>query len=127
MPVLLPNVLLATSRMVASGSPPSSTLQPWLSNVSAHISPVSAHDLAILPDGAGMVKYRATVASGTDIQVGDIVTSITRPLNPAQSWPAPSSPNAVFVVAMAMESAPSILATRSLYLTESVTGGPVAF
>ncbi len=129
--ILLPNVLLSTAR--ASYNPltkQTSAAEPYLSAIPAHIAPVTARHLALLPEAAVGSEYYALVASGTDIAIQDELTSIVLP-DGITPWPGDvipagnaNAPTITWRVQFVQESAPGLLTSRKIYLTRALASGP---
>jgi len=124
MAVLFPNALISTARgatnptTYATSAPTANLL-----SVSAHLAPVRAVQLAVLPADAAQVTYVATVESGTDVQIGDLITSITLP-DGITPWPFGPSAQGSWWVRYTQETAPGLLPSRQCYLAYVLTGGP---
>src|SRR5487761_2080649 len=125
--VLLPNVYLATER--ATYNPTTDSTGGYtahLAGVMAHIEITRASAYTLLPDAALTSDYTATVASGTDIAVGDRISALAL-LDGVTPWPGewPSgSANEYFVVTLVRETAPLFLPQRAVYLKRMTGGGP---
>jgi hypothetical protein len=123
MTVLLANALISTSRSPRNaGTGISGPAVPNLVQQSVHIGPTPAEDFIKLPQEVALVsELRAEVDSGTDIQEGDYVTSITKK-DGVTPWPS-SNPNDTYHVIYIREGAPLLLPARFVYIKRVRAGG----
>lgn len=130
MPVLLPNVYLATTRTsYAPNTQQTAGASPSLPRIAAHIRTTTAKHLMVLPESVS-ADFTAIVESGTAIAIGDVVTSITL-LDGLTPWPndvAPAgsanAPNITWRVVYTRECSPSLLPYREVYLKRIFGSGP---
>lgn len=123
MTVLLANALISTARSSRnSGTGISGPATSYLSGQSVHIGPTPAEDFILLPQEVALVsELRATVNSGTDIQEGDFVTSITQK-DGVTPWPS-TNPNDTYHVIYIREGSPLLLPARYVYIKRVRAGG----
>lgn len=131
----MPNVRVdvARSRYNATSKTTGAPTNPNLTGVLGNMNPMLATDYAMLstaPEPALRSNWFLMVESGTDIVAGDVVTNITL-LDGVTPWAGsgiiagqPGALNVVWWVRYWQESAPGILAYRSIYLERTQVGGP---
>jgi hypothetical protein len=123
---LLADVYLSTARAVYNPTTTATSApQAWLAGVQASLEPEDATQPLVFPLDAMNQQYRCTVDAGTDIVLGDVITSITTiQSNGTVHYPfAVPSPNGTWVVRYAIEGAPDILSERLLVIEYIITGG----
>ena len=121
MPVLLPNVLITTARSSYSAGTGTTAPVTHVTNLLCHLAPVRASQLTTLPQDALSSQYVLTIPSGTDIVIGDTITSIV--LNDGVSpWPG-FSVAATYIVRFTQEQAPFTLDYRAVFVEMVLTGG----
>lgn len=122
--VLLPNATVTTSRSVySSGNTTPATAFATYPNV--HVMPFHAYPLKLLPETAMTSDLVVRADSGTDMQLGDFVTSIVTAYT-SLNWPEnPANPNEILAVVAVVESSPGIfeLAYRDVFIKRSRIGG----
>jgi hypothetical protein len=130
--LLLANVLLTTTRPTFNTTTlATGPATPYLRGVLAHIGPAKASAYLLLPDATVKSLYQANVETGTDIAVGDLITTITL-LDGVTTWPGDNpntgtpgqDPTSLWVVVFQEESPPGLLAYRQLYVTRYTGEGP---
>ena len=121
--ILLANVFVSTARSIYDTTTTGTSAPfPYLTSIRGHIEPIQSTQLTMLPQAAYDVLYSVMVPSGTDIIVGDIISSIMLP-DKITPWPATSRSNVVWIVRHAQEEAPVILPSRMVYIASVTTGG----
>lgn len=123
MPVVLPNVVIWTSRpSFASGVTGQSS--PYLAKIAAHAGPVPSSDFITLPQSALESNYLLKVEIGTDIKFGDTISKVAKNNPPVYSaWDQLGS-NEVLQVIFARDSAAGPLQHRRVYCKRITAGGP---
>lgn len=117
-PLLLPNVIISTSRAAYNQAPTAK-----LTNLGGcHIEAVHGVDYATLPAAALDSKFKLKVPRGTDLVEGDKFTAITQ-ISDGTSW-LPTNPMEILTVAYIEDSSPGILPCRIAYINRGVVGGP---
>jgi len=124
MPIVLPNVLIWTSRAVFSASTGTSAPTPYLSEIEAHAGPMTQADYRTMPDAALSSNYLVKVEIGTDVIAEDTISKVALNDPPVFSpWDALGI-NEVLVVIFAQNSAAGPLQHRQLYCKRITGGGP---
>lgn len=124
MPILLPNVYLTTARsgyVTSTGATTAPT--PYLAELDAHINPIRASQLMLLPESAQTSTYMALVETNTDIAIGDLILTITLRDNVRTPWPN-TLPNVTYTVRYVDETTPVLFANRTVYIERTIVGGP---
>jgi len=125
--VLLPNATITTARSThnnSTGDTPAPTAYATINNV--HIMPVHQMDFKMLPEAALVCDWCITCDTGTDFEIGDVVTSIT---SNNLNWPAQNNPNPheLITANLVLESTPgAFLQHRQVFVKRAVIGGPVS-
>jgi hypothetical protein len=126
--VLLPNVTITTARSsFSTGSGVTGAPTAYLSNIDAHILPVTQQNYKMLPFGALESDFIVKVDPGIDIKEADIVTSILLP-DRVTPWPGmglSANSNEFIRVVYAQESTPYPIPERRVYIKRERGGGPV--
>jgi len=124
MPVVLPNVVIWTSRAVFSSSTGTSAPTPYLSAISAHAGPMTQADYRTMPEAALTSNYLVKVEIGTDIIAEDSISKVALNNPPVYTvWDALGT-NEYMVVIFAQNGPAGPLATRYLYCKRVTGGGP---
>lgn len=130
MPVMLPNVLLNTSRNATSTtSAGTATLppQPFLARIPAHMEPMYAHHLTDLPTSATGATHFMSVDATTDVQMTDIITSITK-RDGVTPWPGDIPTNSyTWTIKYVRVSGDGPLTSRYIYVARLITGGAIHY
>jgi len=123
MPVVLPNVLIWTSRPNYSASTGTSAPAPYLSEVEAHAGPVVQQDYRTMPVSALTSDYLIKVDIGTDIVAEHTIYKMTIIDDPLTPWDE-LGPNEAFTVIFPQNSAAGPLQHRKLWCKRITAGGP---
>jgi hypothetical protein len=124
MPVVMPNVLISTSRPNFTASTGTSAPSEYLSEIEAHAGPITQQDYRALPDAAMESQYLIKVEVGTDIVTGDQITQVTLNNPPVYTpWDALGGNETLWVI-FARDSAAGPLQHRQLYCKRETGGGP---
>lgn len=122
MPVVMPNVLISTSRPNFTANTGTSAPSEYLSEVEAHAGPITQQDYRVLPAAAMESQYLIKVEVGTDIVTGDQITRVTENDPPIYSPWDELGGNEMLWVIFARNSAAGPLQHRQLYC-KRITGG----
>jgi hypothetical protein len=123
MSVILPNLLIWTSRSDYSTSTGTSAPTPYLSEVRAHGGPISAQDYRVMPEAALTSDYLFKVDVGTDAIVGDAILKVTRIDSVYTPWDELGANEAMTVI-FAQNSTAGPLSHRKLWCKRITAGGP---
>ena len=126
MSVVLPNVLISTSRPAYSSTTGTSAPTAHLSQIVAHAGPVPASSFHVLPEAALTSDYLIKVDIGVDIKTGDMITQVTLNDPPTYTpWDGLGN-NETLSVTFDGDSAAGVLQHRQLYCKRITAGGPSA-
>lgn len=123
--LLLPNVLVDTSRSALNAQQGTMPPQPWLDGVAAHARPTTTGDYHALPAGALESDYIFGFDQGTDVDTGDIFTSVVLRSDGATPWASSTrNTNETLRVVLADDATAGFLTYRRAFVKRFTGGGP---
>lgn len=125
--LVLPNVLISTSRSALNAAGGTNPAMPYLAGVQAHGRPITPNDYRLVGEIALESDFVFSVEAGTDIVAEDIITSCVLIDDGVTTWSqSASNPNEALRVALAEDWTPGPLTYRNVYV-KKITGGGVAY
>lgn len=123
--VLFPNATVQTSRSVFTGATGNTAAPSTFATFpNVHVLPMHSYTLKLLPEAALTSDVVIRCDPGTDMQIGDIVTSIVTTYT-SLNWPEnPSNPNEILAVVEVLEGTPGLeMSYRDAFVKRSRVGG----